>query len=119
MTRKNGLEKLKSKIRIDLVFKRGKAVRSGDLIMHYFIPEKSSEKTHMGVGVPKKFMLMAYRRNRIKRQIRAVIRQREEEIVGSLPPGFYMLLYKGKSGVSSESLSLDLQSLLMNFRVRD
>jgi ribonuclease P protein component len=119
VTRENGLEKLKSKIRIDLVFKRGKAVRSGDLIMHYFIPEKGLEKTHMGVGVPKKFMLMAYRRNRIKRQIRAVIHRREEEIVGSLPPGFYMLLYKGKTGVSTESLSLDFQDLLRNFTVRD
>lgn len=119
MTQENGLEKLKSKIRIDLVFKRGKAVRSGALIMHYFIPEDGVEKTHVGVGVPKKSVIMAYRRNRIKRQIKAVIRQREEEILGSLSPGFYMLLYKGKSSVSSESLSLDFQGLLGNFRECD
>ena len=115
MTRENGLEKLKGKKRIDLVFKRGKTVRSGALIMHYFIPEEGAEKTHIGIGVPKKSIIMAYRRNRIKRQIKTVIRHREEEILGSLYPGFYMLLYKGKSSVSSERLSLDFQSLLRNF----
>jgi ribonuclease P protein component len=119
VTRENALEKLKSKIRIDLVFKRGKAVRSGTLILHYFIPEEGVENTHVGVGVPKKSVIMAYRRNRIKRQIKAVIRQREEEILGSLSPGFYMLLFKGKSSVSSESLSLDFQGLLRNFRECD
>lgn len=119
MTRENGLEKLKSKISVDLVFKRGKAIRSGNLIMHYFIPEEGLEKTHVGVGVPKKSVIMAYRRNRIKRQIKAVIRQREGDILGLLSPGFYMLLYKGKYSVSSESLLLDFQGLLRNFRECD
>ena len=36
MTEKHGLEKLKSKIRIDLVFKKGKAVRSGAFYLAFF-----------------------------------------------------------------------------------
>ncbi|MGB2312538.1 MAG: ribonuclease P protein component [Flavobacteriaceae bacterium] len=119
MTQKHGLEKLKSKIRIDLVFKKGKAVRSGALILHFFNPKEEVKKPHLGVGVPKKSIPMAYRRNRIKRQIRAVILQQEKEVLDSLPPGFYMVLYKGKFGVSSKSLSQDFQGLIKSFVGQD
>mgnify|MGYP002641580497 FL=1 len=119
MIQENGLEKLKGKIRVDLVFKKGKALKSGALIMHYFVPEEGAKKTHMGIGVPKKTVLMAYRRNRIKRQMRAIVRLREEEILASLWPGFYMLLYKGKAGVTSESLLHDFRALLKRFTQYD
>ena len=33
----------------------------------------------------------------------------------SLPPGFYMVLYKGKFGVSSKSLIQDFQGLINSF----
>ena len=119
MIQENDLEKLKGKIRVDLVFKKGKALKSGALIMHYFVPEEGAKKTHMGIGVPKKTVLMAYRRNRIKRQMRAIVRLREEEILASLSPGFYMLLYKGKAGVTSESLLQDFRALLKRFTQYD
>ena len=119
MTQKNGLEKLKSKIQIDLVFKKGKVVRSGALIVHFFTPQKKAEKTYIGVGVPKKSMPMAFRRNRIKRQIKAVIRQREEEVLRSLTPGYYMVLFKGNVGVSYKSLSEDFIGLLTHFADHD
>ena len=115
MTQENLLERLKNKIRIDLVFRKGKAIQSGSLVVHYFIPEGGVKKTHIGVGVPKKSGLNACRRNRIKRQIWGVIRQREEEILSSFSHGFFMLLYKGKSVVSSKNLSRDFQGLLKNF----
>ena len=115
MNKENGLERLKSKNQIDLVFKKGKAVRSGTLIMHFFYPKEEVKKTHIGVGVPKKSILMAYRRNLIKRQIRAVILQQEKEVLYSLPPGFYMVLYKGKFGVSFKSLFQDFQGLIKGF----
>jgi ribonuclease P protein component len=115
VTQENVLERLKNKIRIDLVFRKGKAIQSGSLVVHYFIPEGSVEKTHVGVGVPKKSGLNAYRRNRIKRQIWGVIRQREGEILSSFSHGFFMLLYKGKSVISSKNLSLDFQGLLRDF----
>ena len=44
MTRKGGLEKLKSKTQIDLVFKKGKAVRSGALVMHFVHPKEEVKK---------------------------------------------------------------------------
>tara|TARA_B100001250_G_scaffold382372_1_gene375466 strand:+ start:282 stop:641 length:360 start_codon:yes stop_codon:yes gene_type:complete len=115
VTKKTGLELLKSKIQIDLVFRKGKVVRNGALIMRFIIPKDKIEKVHIGVGVPKKMVLMAYQRNRIKRQIRAVIRQQKERLLLSLSPGFYMVLYKGKVGVSSEGLSQDFQGLLKHF----
>ncbi|MEC7125196.1 MAG: ribonuclease P protein component, partial [Bacteroidota bacterium] len=92
MNNKIGLERLKSKNEIDLVFKKGKSVRSGALIMHFFNPKGESRKTHIGVSVSKKSILLSYRRNRIKRQIRAIIHQHEKVVLCSLPPGFYMVL---------------------------
>ena len=115
MNKKIGLERLKNRNQIDLVFKKGKAVRSGALVMHFFNPEGDSKKTHIGVSVSKKSILLAYKRNRIKRQIRAMILQQEKEVLYSLPPGFYMVLYKGKFGVSSKSLFLDFQGLIKSF----
>ena len=118
MNKKIGLERLKSKNEIDLVFKNGKSVRSGALIMHFFNPKGESRKTHIGVSVSKKSILLSYRRNRIKRQIRAIIHQQEKDMLYSLPPGFYMVLYKGKFGVSSKSLIQDFQGLINSFARR-
>ena len=115
MNKKNGLERLKSKNQIDFVFEKGKAVRSGALIMHFFNPKEEAKKTHIGVGVSKKSILLAYRRNRIKRQIRAMIIQQEKELLYYLPPGFYMVLYKGKFSVSFKSLFQDFQGLINSF----
>ena len=115
MTNKDSLEKLKCKSQIDLVFKRGRAVRSGDLVMHFVHPKEEVKKTHIGVGVSKRSILLACRRNRIKRQIRAVIQKQKEEVIRLLSPGFYMVLYKGKLGVASESLLRDFGGLLNYF----
>ncbi len=116
MTKNIGLEKLKSKIQIDLVFRKGYVVRYGALIIHFLIPPKHEiECVYIGVGVPKKTMLMAHQRNQIKRQIKTIIRQQKENLLLSLSPGFYMVLYKGKVGVSYESLSQDFQVLLKHF----
>ena len=115
MNKKIGLERLKSKNEIDLVFKKGKSVRSGALIMHFFNPQGVSRKTHIGVSVSKKSELLSYRRNRIKRQIRAMIIQQEKELLYYLPPGFYMVLYKGKVSVSFKSLFQDFQGLINSF----
>ncbi len=115
MTHKCSLEKLKYKTQIDLVFKKGRAVRSGALVMHFVHPKEEVKKTHIGVGISKRSVLQAYRRNRIKRQIRAVIQKQKEEVISSLTPGFYMVLYKGKLGVTSESLLHDFEGLLNHF----
>ena len=57
MKKKIGLERLKGKNQIDLVFKKGKSLRSGALIMHFFTPNDGSRKTHIGVSVSKKSIL--------------------------------------------------------------
>ena len=85
------------------------------LVMHFVHPKEEAKKTHIGVGVSKRSVLLAYRRNRIKRQIRAVIQKQKEEVLRSLSPGFYMVLYKGKLGVASESLLRDFGGLLNYF----
>tara|TARA_B100000925_G_scaffold286120_1_gene263377 strand:+ start:3986 stop:4345 length:360 start_codon:yes stop_codon:yes gene_type:complete len=113
----NDIKKLKSKIQIDRVFKDGKSIKSGDLIMH-FIREKDEFKSiYIGVGVYKRFVQLAYRRNRIKRQIRAIVQQHKKEVLRSLPPGMYMILYKGKVYVASEMLEKDFEGMLKNFTV--
>ena len=115
MNKKISIKRLKSKNKIDLVFKKGKSIKSGALTMHFFNPKGESRKTHIGVSVSKKSILLSYRRNRIKRQIRAIIHQHEKLVLCSLPPGFYMVLYKGEFGVSSKSLIHDFQGLINSF----
>ena len=115
MSQLKNIKRLRGKKEIDLVFKKGKAVRSGALVMHFVHPKEEVKKTHIGVGVSKRSILLACRRNRIKRQIRAVIQKQKEEVLRSLSPGCYMVLYKGKLGVASESLSRDFEGLLKHF----
>ena len=84
----------------------------------HFIREKDGFKSvYIGVGVYKKFVQLAYRRNRIKRQIRAIVQQHKKELLRSLPPGLYMILYKGKVYVASEKLEKDFEGILKNFTV--
>ena len=119
MTQSNGIKKLKSKIQIDLVFNKGKAFRSGALIVHFINRKEGLENTHIGVGVSKRSVLLAYRRNRIKRQIRAVIQRQKKEVLRTLPPGFYMVLYKGKISVATNRLEQDFEGLLKHFTEGD
>ena len=112
---KNGLEKLKKvKLKLTLFLKRkGGTLRS---FGHAFCsPQRGGKKTPYRGGRIKRSILLAYRRNRIKRQIRAVIQKQKEKVLSSLSPGFYMVLYKGKLGVASESLSRDFEGLLKHF----
>ena len=108
------IKKLKSKTQIDRVFKKGRTVKSGVLAMHYI--EKGCEQNyvHIGVGVPKRFVLLACRRNRIKRQIRAVIQQQQKEVFEVLRPGYYMILYKGRVVADTDDLFTSLRGLMGN-----
>ena len=115
MIQESRLEKLKNKIKIDFIFKKGKAVSSGALVMHFILPKEKVKNPHIGVSVTKRSVLLACRRNRIKRQIRAVIHQQKEKVSQTLPPGFYMVLYKGKVEVSYECLSEDFKGVLERF----
>lgn len=109
------MEKLKSKFLIDLVFKKGRILKYGYLALHYLEEPAGKEKMFLGVGVPKRFVQLAFKRNRIKRQIRAIIEQHKSELLVGLKPGSYMILYKGKSTVDSHELSKDFKGLLKLF----
>ena len=83
--------------------------------MHFIHPKEEVKNPHIGVGISKKSVQQAYQRNRIKRQIRAIIQKQKEEVIRSLSPGFYMVLYKGGLRVASESLLRDFEGLLNHF----
>ena len=116
MIQNNGIQKLKSKIQIDLIFKKGRVFKSGALIMHYVNRKDGIENTRIGVGVSKRFVHLAHRRNRIKRQIRAVINLKKGEVLRTFPPGLYLVLYKGDVSVTIEKLEHDFDGLLKSFR---
>ena len=115
MIENNDIKKLKSKIQIDRVFNKGKAIRSGALVMHFISERKELKKTFIGVGVSKSHVQLAYRRNRIKRQIRAIIQQQKKEVIQTLPPGLYMVLYKGSVSVNTKKLKQDFKGVLKPF----
>jgi len=110
----SSIEKLKSKIQIGRVFKKGRSVKSGVLVMHFIEDDTEQNNIHIGVSVSKRFVPLAFRRNRLKRQIRAIIRERQREVVEVLRPGFYMILYKGTVVVETDILSRSLRGLLGN-----
>lgn len=115
MIQRSSIERLKNKIQIDLLFKKGKSLKSGVLSFHFIVNAQDVKSPCIGVGVSKRFVHLAYNRNRIKRQIRAEILKQKEVFLEILPPGLYMILYKGKVSVTSETLSKDLKGLLERF----
>ena len=102
MIENNDIKKLKSKIQIDRVFNKGKAIRSGALVMHFISERKELKNTFIGVGVSKSHVQLAYRRNRIKRQIRAIIQQQKDALMKTL------------SGQLTEQLSKQTKALTGN-----
>lgn len=93
------------------------AVRSGAragsrrLVIHYCAGESGDTNPALvGVVVPKKQVLRANRRNRIKRQVRHLMRER----VAGLEPGTRVVIrgLAGADGASSAQLGADLDRLL-------
>ena len=112
MTLGSGLKKLKSRGKINNVFNKGKMFGFGNLVIYYHCPEKEKKKMYLGVGVSKKFLTKAFLRNRIKRQIRALIKKKHKDIIRFLPFGSYMILYNGKHISDFKGLSYDFEGLL-------
>ena len=115
MIQNREVKKFKSKAKIDLVFRRGKLIKSGSLTLHYINKYHSYQNLEVGVGISKKVVLSATRRNRIKRQINGVIKRNKIELLNVLPDGLYMIVYKGNIIVSSENIRKDLMELLEIF----
>ena len=114
MIQNREVKKFKSKAKINLVFRRGKLIKSGSLTLHYINKYHSYQNLEVGVGISKKVVLSATRRNRIKRQINGVIQRHKVELLNVLPDGLYMIVYKGNFTVNSDSIWRDLKELLEN-----
>ena len=115
MIQNREIKKLKSKSKIDLVFRKGKLIKSGNLTAHYVNRYSGFQNLEVGVGISKKVVLSASRRNRIKRQINGVIQEHKHEMLNILPDGLYMIVYKGNFIVGSGSILRDLRELLKYF----
>ena len=112
MTLEGSLKKLKSKGKISNVFNKGKVFVFGNLVIYYHYPESEKKKMYLGVGVSKKCLTKAFLRNRVKRQIRALIKKKHKDILRFLPSGSYMILYNGKHVSDFKGLSYDFEGLL-------
>lgn len=93
------------------------AVRAGAragsrrLVIHYCAGESGETNPALvGVVVPKKQVLRANRRNRIKRKVRHLMRER----IDRLEPGARVVIraLAGADGASSDELGADLDRLL-------
>lgn len=93
------------------------AVRAGAragsrrLVIHYCAGESGETNPALvGVVVPKKQVLRANRRNRIKRKVRHLMRER----IDRLEPGARVVIrgLAGADGASSDQLGTDLDRLL-------
>ena len=71
------IKKLKGKSTIDLLFEKGKVIKSKRLIL-LSIKKPNKSIYHSGVSVPKKLFKKAVDRNRIKRQMRVAIAKLDE-----------------------------------------
>ena len=109
------IKKLKGRNKIDLVFKKGKTIKSGSLKLHYINKNVNFKNLELGVGVSKRFVVLATRRNHIKRQINGVIKRQKLEVFKLLPNGLYMILYIGSLNDDSKSIWKDLKGLLEHF----
>ncbi|NBS18511.1 MAG: ribonuclease P protein component [Flavobacteriia bacterium] len=118
MTAAITIERLKSKTRIDQVFREGKSLRSGVLSLHYLYKTSQTNSYFFGVSVSKRNVVSAVKRNRIKRQMRSALRNNKILAKGLLPPGFYMLLFKGKDQEPYATIADDLVQLLEKISVK-
>ena len=88
---KPSLKRLKSKIIIDRLFQEGKGLHSKHLFLR-LIEDETSSDLYAGVSVSKRNFKKAVDRNRIKRQLRGVLKA-----LSPIPfAGSFMLIFKGK-----------------------
>ena len=113
------IRKLKNKTLIDRVFKKGEQIHCGSLAMHYLKSEENNGGIYINVAVSKKEVCLAVNRNDIKRKIRASIILNRLPIKKKLISGYYMILYKKKKGLTSSSISKNLERLIKRFKLNN
>lgn len=93
------LKRLKSKIIIDRLFNDGETIRSKHLLLK--ILKKEDASLYAGVSVSKRNFKRAVDRNKIKRQLREVLKLIEKDLAFG---GSCMLIFKGRKTVKTEEL---------------
>ncbi len=115
------IEKLKSKITIDLLFSKGKSVSKYPLRLVYVesdygIPEDSTQKLKMGVSVSKKNFKHAVDRNYFKRVLRETYRLNKHLLIDNLDkPYAMMFFYQTKDRLSYEEINTKTIQLFEKF----
>ena len=112
MSQLKNIKRLRSRKEIDLIFKKGKSINSGMIRLRFIENKESRGCVNIGVGVSKRFVFLAHNRNRIKRQVRAVISNKEAELLEVMPAGHYMFLFCGSAPISTAVLTLDFVQLV-------
>lgn len=99
---------LKSKKKIDLIFEKGKSVKSKHIQVKYYDFKDSEIK--FGVSVPKKLFSSAVKRNLIKRRIREQVNH--TRFLDAIAPGIsFFVVYCTKNVLPSSEIKKDLEIL--------
>lgn len=93
------LKRLKSKNVIDRLFRQGDVIHTKHLMLR--VLKKEDTILYAGVSVAKRNFKRAVDRNKIKRQLREVLKSLEEEIPYG---GSCMLIFKGRTMLSTKDL---------------
>jgi ribonuclease P protein component len=115
------IEKLKSKITIDLLFSKGKSVSKYPLRLvfvesDYGIPEDSDQMLKMGVSVSKKYFKHAVDRNYFKRVLRETYRLNKHILIDNLDKKYaFMFFYQTKDRLSYEEINTKTIQLFEKF----
>ncbi|TRX23688.1 ribonuclease P protein component [Flavobacterium franklandianum] len=115
------IEKLKSKITIDLLFSKGKSVSKYPLRLvfvesDYGIPEDSDQMLKMGVSVSKKYFKHAVDRNYFKRVLRETYRLNKHILIDNLDKKYaFMFFYQTKERLTYEEINTKTIQLFEKF----
>jgi|TARA_A200000159_G_C7326793_1_gene341325 ribonuclease P protein component len=110
------IQRLKGRNAIDLLFREGNVIKQHAFLLRYKVTSIGSD-IHLGISVPKSKFDKAVDRNRIKRQLRTLVRQEGDILFHGLEgQGLIgMLLYldeKERSNPQIKKCLIDLFDLL-------
>lgn len=109
------IRRLKGRNQIRLLFETGETVSKGPFLMRFMSSEKKGDCC-VGISVPKKKIARAVDRNRIKRQLWAIIRNNKSLFLAELKVenAAVMIVYLNTSQMSSKDLEVHLMALIKN-----
>ena len=102
------MKPLKGNKKIDFLFDKGLRM-SSKFVRCFFLKQEIDEVFYV-VSVPKKSFPRAVDRNKIKRQLREIIRKNKDLFINN-GFGWYMIIFNHSSVVDFDSLNKDVCSL--------